>query len=64
MDLVTRLRISSFGDSNEAAVEIERLRHALAKCRDHANDGLGGSATYALDRLTQIVKVITTILEK
>lgn len=43
------------------AAEIMRLRHLLAKCAEHAEDGQNGSASYALDRLAQIRKVVACV---
>ncbi len=40
------------------------FRRALEKIVEHAKDGQGGSTVYAFDRLTQVQKVATLVLER
>jgi hypothetical protein len=44
------------------STRLEKMRRFLRKIDEHAHDGQNGSADYAMDRLTQIRKVVELAL--
>jgi hypothetical protein len=52
------------GELTDDEVHDRFIRRCLRKIIEHAQDGRGGSISYAMDRLTQIEKVAKIALEK
>lgn len=67
-DVLERTDAQDLADYKQAAEflrgEVNRLLRALAKIDEYAEDGQNGSATYALDRLSQIRKTVAVFIER